>query len=80
MAQRQPQNIEMMATAAATVRPLDQRLCLQLKAVRQMPSKDNVNTKPLVFVVEELEMSVIILFFFANATLDWVVTEVTRCR
>jgi hypothetical protein len=50
-----------MATAAATVRPLDQRLCLQLKAVRQTPSKDNVNTKPLVFVVEEPERSVIIL-------------------
>jgi hypothetical protein len=26
-----------------------QRLCLRLKAVRQTPSKDNVNTKPLVF-------------------------------
>ena len=40
---------------------IDQRLWLRLKAVRQTPSKDNVNTKPLVFVVEEPERCVIIL-------------------
>ena len=42
---------------------MEQRLCLQLKAVLQMPSKGSVNTRHLVFAVEEPERSVIFLTY-----------------